>query len=424
MNYPHRSHFQYDRIPGRRRVVVSGIGAVSAAGVGARALWDALVDGRSCVDVIETRDGVEINLGVAAAVKDWDATEHIEAKLRPRRMARVTQFAVVAAAEALKDAGFRPEDLAGRRVAVIMGSSVSTLGRVEAMVRELDQAGARGVAPNSLAIQNLQAASLGVAELLDVPTANVMCLTNNCTSGVDAIGQAAELIRYGRYDLVVSGGAEAPLSAVISSTLKAAGITTVRSQAHDASRPFDRERESGVLGEGAGVVVLEDAAFAEERGARPYVEICGLHSCADERRDQPSSGLEITMRGALDNAAANVRDIDYISAWGCGDPLLDRCETEAIKRVFGGDAYRVAVGSIKGVTGIPLGAAGALQLVALSLTHRHNILPPTANWQHGDIDCDLDYIGTRARRVRLRKTLLNAHGMSGGNISLVVAGAT
>jgi 3-oxoacyl-(acyl-carrier-protein) synthase len=402
-------------------VVVTGIGAVSAAGVGVQALWQALLEGRTCIDVFERVGSAGADLGVAAAVKDWDATKHIAPQKRPRRMARVTQFAVVAAQEALADAGFRPEDLTGRRAAVIVGSAVSTVREVELLVREMDSIEPRGVMSGSMAGQNFQATSIAVGELLRVPTANVISLTNNCSSGVDAIGQAVDLIRSGRYDLVVAGGAEAPLTAVVCSAIRASGLTNKRNQPLEASRPFDRERESGVLGEGAGMAVLEAASLAEERGARSYAEVCGVHSCPDEQRDQPSSGLEVTMQGALANAGCDVRQIDYISAWGCGDPLLDRYETEAIKHVFGADAYRVAVGSIKGVTGIPLGAAGALQLVSLAMSHRHNLLPPTVNWRHGDLDCDLDYVGGQPRRVKLRRTVLNAHGLSGGNISLVLA---
>ena len=421
MNYPYRSHYQYDRLPSRRRVVITGLGAVSAAGVGAKALWDALMDGRTCIEVFDHSGVGEADLGVAAAVQDWDATKYIPPRMRPRRMARQTQFAVVAAQEALADAGFQPEKLAGRRVAVILGSAAATLGGLEVLTRAIDNAGPRGIAAASISGQNLQAAPIAVAELVQIPTANVLGLANNCTSGVDAISQAVDLIRFGRYDLVVAGGAEAPLSSVVSSLIKASGITSKRHLPLEASRPFDRERDGGVLGEGAGIVILEAASLADERGARPYIEILGTYSCPDEQRDQPSSGLEVTMRGALNSAGCGVRDIDFISAWGCGDPLLDRCETQAIKNVFGDEAYRVAVGSIKGAIGIPLGAAGALQMVSLSLSHRHNVLPPTVNWRHGDLDCDLDYISGQARRVKLRKTLLNAHGLSGGNISLVAA---
>ena len=421
MNHPYRSHFQYERTPSLRRVVVTGLGAVSAAGVGVQPLWNALVEGRTCIDVFECPGPTAGELGVAGAVKDWDAQRHISPKLRPQRMARLTQFAVVAAQEALKDARYSPEEAAGKRVAVIIGSAMGSTREVEMLVRELHETNPDSVPPNKLNIGNFQAASIAVAELLGVPATNVTSLTNNCASGVDAVGQAVDLIRYGRYDLVVCGGAEAPLTAVLTSVMKAAGLAIKWLSPHDASRPFDRERRCGVLGEGAGIVVLEAAASAAERGVRPYIEICGVSSFPDEKRDQPSSGLAVTMRGALDNAGCDIRDIDFISAWGCGHPLLDRCETEAIKNVFGQEAYRLAVGSIKGVTGIPLGAAGALQLVALALSHRHQLLPPTANWEHGDIDCDLDYVGGQSRRVRLRKTLLNAHGMSGGNISLVAS---
>ncbi len=422
MNYPYRSHYQYEAVPNRRRVVVTGVGAVSAAGVGAKALWDALIEGRTCIDVFECAGPAVAELGVAGAVKNWDAQRHISPKQRPQRMARLTQFAVVAAQEALKDAGYSPESVAEKRVAVVLGSALGTTREVELLVREFYDTNPNSVTPRTMATQNFQAASIAVAELLGVPAASVTSLTNNCASGVDAISQGVDLIRFGRYDLVVCGGSEAPLTAALSTVMKAAGMAIKWLSPHDASRPFDRERACGILGEGAGVVVLEAATSAADRGASPYIEICGFSSFPDEQRDRPSSGLEVTMKGALDNAGCSVRDIDFISAWGCGHPLLDRCETEAIKNVFGEEAYRLAVGSIKGVIGIPLGAAGALQLVALALSHRHQLLPPTANWQHGDIDCDLDYIRGQPRRVRLRKTLLNAHGMSGANISLVASG--
>ena len=421
MNYPYRSHFQYDHAPGRRRVVVTGLGAVSAAGTGARALWDTLVQGRSCIRAFTRYNTGGMDLNVAAEVTDFEATKLIPPRLRPRRMARQTQFAVVAAMEALADAGLTPAALAGRRVAVIVGSAAGTMEVLEETTLQVDRSGPKSISPVSISGSNLQAAPVAVAELLEMPAANVIGLMNNCTSGVDAIGTAVDLIRFGRYDLVVAGGSEAPLSYMVTSVITASGICTKSDRPDDASRPFDRERDGGVLGEGAGMVVLEAASAAEERGARPYVEISGTHSCPDERRDLPSSGLEFTMRGALENAGCSARDVDFISAWGCGHPLFDRCETDAIRHVFGNEAYRVAVGSIKGAIGIPLGASGPLQLVALALSHRHNLLPPTVNWRHGDLDCDLDYVGPAPRRVQLRKTLLNAHGLSGGNISIVLS---
>ena len=424
MSYSLENYPGHNRFPVRRRAVVTGMGAVSAAGVGTQKLWDALINGRTCISAVTRFKHEDLEVNVAGEVKDFDAARYIEHWQRPKRMARQTQFAVTAAREALADTGLTVDDLRGRRVAVIVGSAVSTIEKVEERALQIDRTGTRSVSPVAVAGDNLQAASVAVAEMLKLEDANAMGFANNCTSGVDAIGLGADLIRLGRYDLVVVGGAEAPLSLGIMTVLSAAGMCTWARTPEEASRPFDRDRECGVIGEGAGMVILEEKQFVRDRAKRPALEILGSHTCPDIKRDQPSSGLEVTMRGALENAGCEPGDIDYISAWGCGHPVLDRCETNAIKAAFGADAYRVAVGSIKGTIGIPLAAAGPLQLIATAFAHRHNLLPPTVNWISTDLDCDLDYVGQRPRRVRLRKSIINAHGLSGGNISLVVAAGT
>lgn len=406
-------------MPGRRRVVVTGMGAVSAAGVGAKALWEAVLAGRSCIRRI-SQPVAGLPISVAGEVPDFDASRHIEAWQRPRRMGRVMQFAVTAGREALAHAGLETADLQNQRVAVIIGSAVSSYGEFENSAVQVDKRGATSITPSNIASSNLQAPAIAVAQMLKTDHVSAFGVSNNCTSGTDAIGNAVDMIRLGRYDLVVAGGAEAPLTPTVTSIISASGICTTHTIPEEASRPFDRDREGGVIGEGAGVFVLEEREAALERGAKPLLEIISFHTYPDMRRDLPGSGLEHTMRGALENASCHPRDIDYISAWGCGAPLLDRCETAAIKTVFGEDAYRVAVGSIKGTTGIPLGAAGPHQLIVTACAHRDNVLPPTANWRHRDLDCDLDYIGEGMRRVRLRKSLINAHGLSGGNISLLV----
>ncbi len=422
MSYPYRSQYQYDRVPGRRRVVVTGMGAVSAAGVGTKALWDALLAGRSCIGRI-SQPAAGLPISVAGEVRDFDATRHIEAWQRPRRMGRVMQFAVAAGREAFLSAGLRTEDLQERKVAVMIGSAVSSYGDFETSAVQVEKRGASSITPTNIAASNFQAPAIAVAQMLKTDHVSAFGVSNNCTSGTDAIGNAVDMIRLGRYDIVVAGGTEAPLTPAVTSIISASGICTTHSIPEEASRPFDRDREGGVIGEGAGVFILEEREAALERGAKPLLEIFSFHMHPDMRRDLPGSGLEYTMRGALENASCRPQDIDYISAWGCGAPLIDRCETEAIKAVFGDDAYRVAVGSIKGTIGIPLGASGPLQLIVTACAHRDGVLPPTVNWRHRDLDCDLDYIGGGMRRARLRKSLINAHGLSGGNISLLVGSA-
>lgn len=420
MDYPFRSHLQFDRLPIRRRVVVTGTGALSAAGIGAKALWNALLAGNSCVGPLTHRVAEDLPITVAGEVKDFDAARYIEAWQRPKRMGRVTQFAVAAAREALADAGLKVGDLKTRRAAVVIGSAGSTFGDFENTAVQVEKRGATSITALNISSNNLQASAVAVAQMLQTDHVSAFGIANNCTSGTDAVGNAVDLIRMGRYDLVVAGGTEAPLTPAVTSLLSASGICTKRSTPTEASRPFDRDREGGVLGEGAGVLILEEREAALERGATPIIEILSAYTHPDTERDLPSSGLEHTMRGALENASCEPQDIDYISAWGCGHPLFDRCETDAIKAVFGDHAYRVAVGSIKGTIGIPLAASGPLQLIATAFAHRDNLLPPTVNWRHQDLDCDLDYIGERMRRVRLRRSVINAHGMGGGNISIVV----
>ena len=422
MSYPFRSQYQYDHVPGRRRVVITGLGAVSAAGVGVKPLWESLLANRGSVGRITRYKSDGMPITIAGEVRDFDAARYIPAALKPKRMARHTQFAVIAAQEALADAKLDAAALKEQRVAVVVGSSTGTSEVLEQATRDLDRTGMRGVNPSTAATANMQGAPAAVAAMLGGFRIPATSVTNTCSSGVDAISIAVDLIRLGRRDVVVAGGADAPLSDVMTTVIANSGICTLRAEVPaTAGRPFDREREGGVLGEGAGIFVLEEMSVARERGAKIYAEIAGVYSCPDDDRERPTSGLEHTMRGAMENAGCSPADIDFVSAWGCGHPVFDRCETEAIKAVLGPDAYRVAVGSIKGAVGIPLGAAGAVQLVTTALSHAQNVLPPTVNCDYADVDCDLDYVSGRARQVRMRHSLLNAHGMTGGNVTLLLS---
>ena len=415
------SQYQYDRVPSRRRVVITGLGAVSAAGVGVKSLWESLLACRSSVGPITLYKAEGLPVTYGGQVRDFEPTKYIASTLKPKRMARHTQFAVVAAQEALADAGLKQFELVARRAAVIIGSSQGTSGVSEEATRQLDRGGPRSISPTVSAMGNMQAASTAVVELMQTAGTTGTSITNTCSSGVDAISIALDMIRMGRRDLTVVGGSDAPLSDAMSTVIAAAGMTSRRPEGSSAGRPFDREREGGVLGEGAGIVVLEDMETALARGARVYAEIVAASSCPDHDRSRPMSGLEVSMREAMEHAGRQPKDIDFVSAWGCGDPVIDLCETNAIKAVMGDNAYRVAVSSIKGAIGIPLGAAGALQLVTTALSHRHHVLLPTVNHQQPDLDCDLDYVCARPRRIRLRHSLLNAHGMSGGNTTLLLS---
>ena len=416
------SQFRDLRLPPSRRVVVTGLGAVSAAGIGYPALWDSLLHCRSGIAPITRFDTTGLASRIAGEVKNFDPVRLIDARLRPRRLSRQTQFALVAAEEATRDARLQSAFLRTNRVAVIIGSANSGLEAITESALRMQQKGTMRGDPNIINQGNLQASALMVSELLQTDRAFVMGISNACISGLDAVKAGSEMIRAGRFDVVICGGTDAPISRTPWAEFTLAGLNSTRNDEPErAVRPFDRERETGLLGEGSGIVVLEEAGFAEDRGAKPYVEICGESSYLDPDSTRPSGGLAQTMRGAMDNATCSDDEINFISAWGCGHPALDRIETETIKEVFGQRAYDIPVGSIKGVIGSPLAAAGALQTVVVALSYRHSVLPPTTNWEHRDVDCDLDYIAARPRRAVLRKALINAHGVGGGNTSIVLA---
>ncbi len=422
MDYLRQSSYRNFRLPKSRRVVVTGLGAISAAGIGYPALWDSLLNCRSGIAPITRFDATGMESRIAGEVKNFDPIRMIELRLKPKRLSRQTQFAVVAGEEAARDAGLDSRSLRGVRVAVIVGSALGALEAVTESALRIQEMGVLRGDPTAVSMGNQQAAALAIAELLEVEEAFAMSVSNACISGLDAIKLGSELIRANRFDVVICGGTDAPISRTPWAEFTLAGLNTTRNEEPQrAVRPFDRERQTGLLAEGSGIVVLEEKEFAKDRCAKLYVEIVGEHACVDPDKARGGSGLVQTMRGAMRNAACDPAEIDFISAWGCGHPLLDRVETEAIKEVFYRRAYDIPVGSIKGVIGSPLAAAGALQTIAVALSYQYKIIPATTNWEHRDADCDLDYVAGKSRRVNLRKSLLNAHGLGGGNTSMVFA---
>lgn len=417
-----QSSFRGLRPVRQRRVMVTGLGAVSAAGIGYPALWDALLNCRSGISAITRFDTTGLDSRIAGEVKNFDPIRLVEPRLKPKRLSRQSQFAVVAAQEAARDAGLTQRDLKEQRVAVVIGSVTGSLLEITESALRIQQRGFNRADPTIVSLSNQQASALAVAELLDIEEAFVMSVSNACISGLDAIKVGSDLIRSNRFDMVICGGTDSPISRTPWAEFTLAGLNATRNdEPHRAVRPFDRERETGLLAEGSGIVVLEECAEARDRGAKGYMEILGEHACVDPDKSRPCSGLTNTMRGAMRNGVCDAAEIDFISAWGCGHPVLDRVETETIKEVFGSRAYDIPVGSIKGVIGSPLAAAGALQVVTMALSYQNKVLPATTNWEHRDADCDLDYIAARSRRVNLRCSLLNAHGLGGGNTSMVFA---
>ncbi len=408
--------------PRERRVVITGLGAVSAAGVGVAALWRALLEGQSGISTITLFDASNLRSRIGGQVRDFDPEKVIEPRMKPRRLARQAQFAVAAAAEAVADAGLDNAAMQAARGGVVLGSALCNADEIAENAVSIDTRGISSIRPTALTAINLQTQATAVTDLLGLENVPAFCVSTACISGIDAVTAARDMICSGRADTVVCGGTDAPLGRTPMTECVQFGMCSTRNDEPErASRPFDRERDNGLMAEGAGIVVLESLDSALERGARPYAEIVGSHTCRDPAGTPAGAGMAQTIRMALKNARCPETVIDYISAWGCGDPTLDRMETRAIKEVFGDHAYNLAVSSIKAVTGNPLGAAGPLQLVTCALAFRHGLLPPTVNFEHRDIDCDLDYIQGAPRRARPRRILLNAHGLGGGNTCVVLA---
>ena len=406
-----------------RRVVVTGLGALSAAGLTKEALWESLLAGRSGIGPVTRFDASGMSSRIAGEVKDFDPVAMIDPALKPRRMSRQTQLGVVAAMQAIEDAGLNATLLKNRTVATIIGVASSSCEATSETAILVEKHGPLHASRQFVSSSTPQATSAAISKLLETRQNLVVCVSSACAAGLDAIGKAFHLVRSGRVDLAVCGGADAPISRTPMAEFAACGmLSTHNHEPLHGGRPFDRERTGGVIAEGAAVAVIETLDSALARGARSYLEICGYDSCVDNYNDCSGSGLEAAMQGAIMHSSRALKEIDYISAWGPGDPQFDLRETQAIKTVFGPRAYHIAVSSIKGVIGNALAAAGPLQMTVLAHAFRDRIIPPTCNCELTDIHCDLDYVRDKPRRAWLRSALINAHGVGGGNSCLLVAG--
>ena len=401
------------------RPVVTGIGVVAPTGIGLDAFWSALVEGRSGIVPISLFDASKLRTRIAGEVRGFDPRQHLPPEVKWRRMARHTQFALAAMEMALADAGLTKRDCAARQACVTMGVSTSAIEICESTIDTYRLGQADQLKPwlvwasQPNAVPATLAAHLGV----QLPA---LAVSTACKAGLDSLLNAVDIVRNGRADLVIAGGADAPITA---STFASFDATRMLSQRNGdpshASRPFDRDRDGGIISEGAGIVVIESLAHARARGVRPWLELCGGASRPDPFGSPDSTGMSDAMELALANASRCPEDIDYISAHGPSHPVIDREESAGIRRIFGRHADRIPVSSIKGVIGNPLSAAGPLQAIACALAMRHDLIPPTANYTTPDPACDLDYV-PQARRGRIGCALINVHGMGGGNSCLVV----
>jgi 3-oxoacyl-[acyl-carrier-protein] synthase II len=404
------------------KVVVTGLGVLAANGIGVGEFWRSLLAGESGIRQIGLFDASELPCRIAGEISDFNPFKFIDRQLKPQRMARSTQLAVAATGMAVADAGLSADELkAMDRLPIVLGVSSSAVDVLEDHARQVQRRGAAYGVPYSTYAFMPHAAASTISYCLGLK-AHPVTISTACAAGLDAIGSAYAMVRTGRSDLVIAGGADSPITYLCFASFAAAGLVSGRHNdtPEKASRPFDLDRDCGVIAEGAGVVVLENLEHALGRGAKPYAEILGYAINADEDPNLPGCGLAGTMEHALANAGRRAEDIELINAHGPGHPVLDRVETQMIKKVFGDRAFRIPVSSIKGATGNPLAAAGPHQLVSCCLSLRDEVIPPVANYEKKDPDCDLDYVVGAPRRLRVGNVLINSHGLGGCNCSMVM----
>lgn len=407
----------------RNRVVITGMGAVTPLGTGVEAFREGLRSGRSGVGPITRFDASGLETRIGAEVRDFNPLDFIDRK-EARRMDRFVQFAIAAAQMALADAGLDLDHVDRDRAGVYMGSGIGGMETLSEQFAVLFEKGPGRVSPFliPMMIANMAAGQLAIQFGLRGPN---MTTVTACSSSNHAIGEAFHVLREGKADVMLAGGSEAafvPIALAGFSSMKA--LSTRNDEPERASRPFDRLRDGFVMGEGAGVLVLETLDHALRRGARVLAEVLGYGTSADAHHivQPPDSGEggARSMRLALADAGLSPEQVDYINAHGTSTPQGDVAETRAIKSVFGEHARRLAVSSTKSMHGHLLGAAGVVELIACVLAIRDQFLPPTINQEEPDPECDLDYVPNRARPGRVDVALSNSFGFGGQNATVIV----
>ncbi|AJF67758.1 MULTISPECIES: beta-ketoacyl synthase [Streptomyces] len=412
-----------------RRVVVTGIEVLAPGGIGAKNFWNLLSEGRTATRGITFFDPTPFRSRVAAEI-DFDPYEHGLGPQEVRRLDRAAQFAVVAARGAVADSGVELDRLDPYRVGVTVGSAVGATMGLDEEYRVVSDGGRLDLVDHAYAAPHLYnhmvpssfAAEVAWAVGAEGPSTVV---STGCTSGIDSVGYAVELIREGSADVMIAGSSDAPISPITMACFDAIKATTPRNDdAEHASRPFDGTRNGFVLGEGAAVFVLEELESAKKRGAHIYAEIAGYatRSNAYHMTGLRPDGAEMAeaIRVALDEARLNVEAIDYINAHGSGTKQNDRHETAAFKRSLGEHAYRTPVSSIKSMVGHSLGAIGSIEIAASALAMEHNVVPPTANLHTPDPECDLDYVPIVAREQLTDAVLTVGSGFGGFQSAMVL----
>ncbi|MHB1133045.1 MAG: beta-ketoacyl-ACP synthase II [Chloroflexota bacterium] len=406
----------------QRRVVVTGLGAVTPLGNDVTSTWKGLVEGRSGIGPITAFDASNLEVRIAGEARDFKPTDYMEVK-EARRMDRFTHFALAAAKQAVGDANLDIRGNNAEAVGVAIGSGIGGISTIVEQVRVMDLKGPRRVSPFlvPMMIGNMASGQVSIAVGAKGPN---IAVVSACATSAHCVGEAAEIIRRGDADAMVAGGSEAPIIPIgIVAFSQAQALSTHNDEPEKACRPFDAQRDGFVAAEGGAVLVLEELEHARRRGARIYCELVGYGSTADAYHitapPEGGEGAARAMRMALRKAGLQPEEVTYVNAHGTSTQLNDKAETEALKGVFGEHAYKLAVSSTKSMVGHLLGAAGAIESIVCIKTIETGVIHPTVNYEHPDPNCDLDYVPNVARRATVDVAMTNSLGFGGHNASLI-----
>jgi 3-oxoacyl-[acyl-carrier-protein] synthase II len=406
-----------------RRVVITGLGAITPLGQGIKSTWEAMKQGKNGISLLpdELRD--KSGVSVAALVKNFDPGDRVSRK-EARRMEMFTQFAVWTAIEAWEDAGLAKDAMNMKRVGVSVGSGIGGLDTIVEQTLTLTEKGHDRVSAFFItkAIINLSAGHVAIALGAKGPCDSIVTA---CATGTDSVGHGYDAIRLGRAEVMVAGGVEAVMNPLSLAGFKQLQALTPSTDPEKASRPFDAERNGFVMGEGAGMLILEELEHAKARGARIYAELTGYGQSCDAYHitmpDPSGEGAMDAMRLAVEDAGLKPSDIDYINAHGTSTPYNDKTETLAIRRLFGEGANRLAVSSTKSMTGHLLGAAGAVEAAATTLAIYESFAPPTIGYKTPDPECELDVVPNVGRPMKIRNAISNSFGFGGHNSCIAIS---
>lgn len=405
----------------KRRVVVTGLGMLSPLGNTAAASWQGIVSGRSGIGKISQFDASDFSTRFAGELKDFEVTDYIPKK-ETKKMDRFIQLGIAAGMQAIQDAGFEITEQNAARIGVAIGSGIGGLGLIEANHRKLMESGPRKVSPFFVpaTITNMISGFLSIMQGIKGPNLNVVTA---CTTGVHNIGIAARTIAYGDADAMLAGGAESTISPLgIAGFAAARALSSRNDDPQGASRPWDKERDGFVMGEGAGVMMLEDYEHAKARGAQIYAEVVGFGMSGDAHHmtspPEDGAGAAAAMQAALNDAQLRPEQVGYINAHGTSTPAGDVAEVAAVKQIFAEHANKMLVSSTKSMIGHLLGAAGAVEAIFTVLALRDQVAPPTINLDQPGDGCDLDFVAHQAKAVSMQYALCNSFGFGGTNGTL------